>query len=75
MKKAIAKASGAGTGGIEQPGNSGAPKQGETSTENLKRPRSEGSITTETARVPKRPRDSQGGADQYKDNHFQGNKS
>jgi hypothetical protein len=39
LKKAKARASEAGTGGIHQPGNAGAPKQGETLTETLKRPR------------------------------------
>jgi hypothetical protein len=56
LKKARARASEAETGGIQQPGNAGAPKQGET----LKRPRSEGSTPTQTARAPKRPRDSKG---------------
>jgi hypothetical protein len=36
------------------------PKQGETSTETLNRPRLEGSTPTEMARAPKRPRDSSG---------------
>jgi hypothetical protein len=61
LKKASARASEAGTGGIQQPGNVGAPKQGETSTETFQRPRSEGSTPTETARSPKKkPRDSSG---------------
>jgi hypothetical protein len=37
LKKAKARASKAGTGGFQQPGNAGAPKHGETSTETLKR--------------------------------------
>jgi hypothetical protein len=37
-----------------------APKRGETSTKTSKRPRSEGSTPTETARDPKRPRDLSG---------------
>jgi hypothetical protein len=60
LKKARAGASEAGTGGTQQPGNASMPKQGETSTESLKRPRSEGSNPTETARVPKRLRNSSG---------------
>jgi hypothetical protein len=64
LKKAKARASEAGTGDIQQPGNAGVPKQGETSTEPLKRPRSEGSTPTETATALKRPRDLQGGSDQ-----------
>jgi hypothetical protein len=42
LKKARARASEAGTGGIQQPGNAGAPKQGETPIETFKRPRLEG---------------------------------
>jgi hypothetical protein len=57
LKKARAWASKAGTGGIQQLGNAGVPKQGETPTETLKRPRSEGSTPTEMARAPKWPRD------------------
>jgi hypothetical protein len=49
-----ARASEAGNGGIQQPGNAGMPKQGETSTEALKRPRSEGNTPTEMARAPKK---------------------
>jgi hypothetical protein len=60
LKKAKARASEASTGGIQQPGNASAPKQVETSTETLKRLRSDGSTPTETARPPKRPRDSSG---------------
>jgi hypothetical protein len=60
IEKGKGKASEAGTGGIQQPGNAGAPKQGETFTEILKRPWSEGSTPTETARPSKRPRDSSG---------------
>jgi hypothetical protein len=45
-------------GGIQQTGNAGKSKQGETLTETLKRPRSEGRTTTETARAPKKLRDS-----------------
>jgi hypothetical protein len=60
LKKARARASEAGTGGIQQPGNASARKQGETSTRTSKRPRSEGSTPTETARAPKRPRDFRG---------------
>jgi hypothetical protein len=73
LKKEKARASKAGTGGIQQPGNAGMPKQGETSTENHQRPWSEGSTPTETVRAPKRPRDLQGGDDQYKDSYLQGN--
>jgi hypothetical protein len=46
LKKVTAKAIEAGTGGIQQPGNVGAPKQRETLTETLKGPRSEGSTPT-----------------------------
>jgi hypothetical protein len=53
FKKARARKSEAGTVGIQQPGNWVAPKQGETPTETLKRPRSEGGTPTETARAPK----------------------
>jgi hypothetical protein len=60
LKKARARASEAGTGGIQQPANVSTSKQGETTTKTLKSPRSEGSIPTETARAPKRPRDSKG---------------
>jgi hypothetical protein len=60
LKKTSARASEAGTGSIQQPGNVGAPKQGETSTESLKKRRSEGGTPTETATPPKRPRDSNG---------------
>lgn len=61
LKKARAMAREAGTGGIQRPGNAGMPEQGGTSTETLKRPRSEGSNpTAETARFPKRPRDFSG---------------
>jgi hypothetical protein len=48
-----ARASKTGTGGVQQPGNVGAPKQEETLTETLKSPRSEGSTPTETDRPPK----------------------
>jgi hypothetical protein len=57
LKKARGKANEAETGGIQQPGNASAPKQGENSTKASKRPRSEGSTPTEMARDPKRPRD------------------
>jgi hypothetical protein len=57
LKKAKARAGEAGTGGIQQPGNARAHKQGETLTKTPKRPRSEGSNPTETARAPKRPSD------------------
>jgi hypothetical protein len=60
LKKARARATEAGTGGIQQPENADEPKKGEASTENLKRPKSEGSTPTEKARAPKRPRDSSG---------------
>jgi hypothetical protein len=61
LKKARGRVREAGTGGIQQPGNAGAPKQGGTSTETLKRPRSEGSNpTAETVSSPKMPRDSSG---------------
>jgi hypothetical protein len=60
IKKARARASEAETGGIQQPGNASAPRQGETSAKTAKRPRSEGSTPTETARDPKRPRDLSG---------------
>jgi hypothetical protein len=52
LKKAIARASEAETGGIQQPENASAPKQGENSTKASKRPRSEGSTLTEMARDP-----------------------
>jgi hypothetical protein len=39
LKKAKARASEVGTGGIQQPGNAGVSKQGETLTETFKRPR------------------------------------
>jgi hypothetical protein len=60
MKRAKVRASEAGTGGIQDPGNSDVPKQRETSTETLKRLRSEDSSPTETATFPKRPRYSSG---------------
>jgi hypothetical protein len=60
LKKVKARASETRTGGIQQPGNASAPKQGETSTGTPKRLRSKGSTPTETARPPKRPRDSSG---------------
>jgi hypothetical protein len=60
LKKVKARASKAETWGIQQPGNARAPKQGETSAETPKRPRSEGSTPIEMARPPKRPRDSSG---------------
>jgi hypothetical protein len=63
LKKARARATAnkVETGSIQQPGNAGTPKQGETLTENFKRPMSEGSNpTAETASSPKRPRDSSG---------------
>jgi hypothetical protein len=60
LKKAKARESEAGTGGIHQPGNASAPKQGETLTETLKRARSEVSTPTEMARPPKRPRNPSG---------------
>jgi hypothetical protein len=60
LKKAKARASKARIGGIQQPGNASAPKQGETSTGNPKKLRSDSSSCTETARPPKRPRDSSG---------------
>jgi hypothetical protein len=73
LKKAKARASEAGTEDIKEPGNSGTPKQGETSTKTLKRSKSERNTPTEMARAPKRPRDLQGGADQHKDSYLQGN--
>jgi hypothetical protein len=60
LKKAKAKSSEAGTGGIQQRGNASVTKQEETLTETPKRPRSEGSTPTEMARPPKRPTDSKG---------------
>jgi hypothetical protein len=66
LKKARAKASEAVTVAIQQSRNAGASKQGESPTETLKRPRSEGSTPTETANAPKRPRDSKG-PDTYKE--------
>jgi hypothetical protein len=57
LKEARARANKTGTGGIQQPGNVRAPKQGKTPTETLKRPRSKGSTLIETARAPKRPRE------------------
>jgi hypothetical protein len=58
LKKTKARASKAGTASIQKSGNADAIKQGETLTEAIKRPRSEGSAPTETARPPKRLRDS-----------------
>jgi hypothetical protein len=58
LRKTNARASKAGTGDIQQQGNAGVHKQEKTSTKTLKRSRSEGSTPTETARAPKRPRDS-----------------
>jgi hypothetical protein len=55
LKKA--KASQAGTGGTQQPGNDGMPKQGEAPTGASKRPRSQESTPTEWVKPPKRPRD------------------
>jgi hypothetical protein len=81
MRKATAKTSKTRTGGIQQPRNVGAPNQGETSTDTLKRPRSEDCTPTEAARPPERPRDSSGPgtykevADQRKDSHLQGSLS
>jgi hypothetical protein len=60
LKKAKARASKAETGGIQQPGNAITPKLGETLTETPKRPRSDVSTPIETARPPKRSRDSIG---------------
>jgi hypothetical protein len=60
LKEAKAEASEGGTGGIQHLGNASVPKQGETLIETPKRPRSEGSTPTETAKPPKRPRDSSG---------------
>jgi hypothetical protein len=60
LKKARARASEANTGRTQQPGIVSTPKQGETPTETLKRPRSKGSTRTEEARTPKRLRDSKG---------------
>jgi hypothetical protein len=48
-KKKRAKASEASTEGIQQPGIGSAPKQGETPTETLKRPRLEGGQSTKKA--------------------------
>jgi hypothetical protein len=53
LKKA--RASQAGTGGTQQPGNGGMPKQGETPTGASKRPRPEGSTPTERVRPQKGP--------------------
>jgi hypothetical protein len=58
LKKA--KASQAGTGGTQEPGNGGKPEQGETPTGASKRPRPEGSTPMERVNTPKRPRDSRG---------------
>jgi hypothetical protein len=60
LKKAKAKSSEAGTGGIQQPVTASLTKQLETPTENPKRPRSEGSASSKTIRPPKRPRDWKG---------------
>jgi hypothetical protein len=60
LKRARLRASKAGTGGIQQPGNAGAHKQGETSTETLKRPSSVGIIPMKMARSSKRPSHSSG---------------
>jgi hypothetical protein len=58
LKKA--RASQAGTGGSQQPGNISMPKQEETPTGATKKPRPERSTPTERARPPKGPRDSSG---------------
>jgi hypothetical protein len=59
-EKARPRASEAETGGIQQPGNASAPKQGETSAKTSRRPRSEGSRPTETDGYRKRPRNLSG---------------
>jgi hypothetical protein len=51
LKKAKARGSEAGTGGIQQLENASTPKQAETSTKTPKRPRSEGSTRKEMARA------------------------
>jgi hypothetical protein len=51
LKKARARASKAGSGGIQQPGNASVPKQGETSN----RPRSEGSTPQKWPELQKGP--------------------
>jgi hypothetical protein len=50
----------AGTGGTQQPGNKGVPKQGETLTRTSNRPRLQGRTPTKRVRPPKRPRKSSG---------------
>jgi hypothetical protein len=55
LKKA--KASQAGTEGIQQPGIVGMPTQGQTPTGTSKRPRPAGSTPTERVRPPRRPGD------------------
>jgi hypothetical protein len=71
VKKSSVRASEAGTGAFSNQ-EMQAPKHDETSTETLKRLRSDGSTPTETARAPKRPRHSSrpgtlGGAEVLKD--------
>jgi hypothetical protein len=60
LKKARARSSEAGTGGIQQPGTASSTGQLETLTETPKRPRSEGSTPLEMVRPPKRPKDWKG---------------
>jgi hypothetical protein len=55
LKKARAGKSQAETGCSLQPGTAGSSKQGDTPTETLKRPRSEGSTRTEVARAQEGP--------------------
>jgi hypothetical protein len=55
LKKEKARASEAGTWGIQQPGNANAPKQRETSTKTPKRPRSEGSTPQKRPELQKGP--------------------
>jgi hypothetical protein len=58
LKKAKARASEADTGGIQQPGNASMLKQGKTSTETPKKPRSEDNTATKTGTHPKWLRES-----------------
>jgi hypothetical protein len=60
LKKVKARESIAKTGGTQQPGYTSTPKQANTSTETLKRPRSKDIAPTKMHGPPKRPKDSMG---------------
>jgi hypothetical protein len=57
FRKRKERASEAGTGYRQHPGNVSKPKQGEIPAKTSKRERPEGSIPTEMIRPPKKPRD------------------